>query len=138
MCFVDLRKTHDSVDREHLWQVLIRAGIPHGMIAMVRQFHDGMQARARMDGGELSEWFEVTRGVRQGCALSPPLFNISFAAALETVLVRFSEDDMTIEDMVFSTRIRRHFWKADGEWCGECCMPMKRPSCRGPLAAWRG
>jgi len=101
MCFVDLQKAYDSVDRELLWKVLARAGAPEEMIAVIRQFHDGMQAQVRMDDGELSDWFEVTQGLRQGCVLSPLLFNIFFAAAIEVVLVRFSEDDTILKDMVY-------------------------------------
>ena len=102
MCFVDLQKAYDSVDRELLlWKVLARAGVPEEMIAVIRQFHDGMQAQVRMDDGELSDWFEVTRGLRQGCVLSPLLFNIFFAAAIEIVLVRFSEDDTILKDLVY-------------------------------------
>ncbi|CAB1114327.1 unnamed protein product [Ectocarpus sp. CCAP 1310/34] len=67
MCFVDLNKAYDSVDREMLWKVLARAGIPAKLIEVMRQFYDGMRARVRMDDGELSDWFFVTQGVRQGC-----------------------------------------------------------------------
>ena len=101
MCFVDLQKAYDSVDRELLWKVLARAGVPEEMIAVIRQFHDGMQAQVRMDDGELSDWFEVTQGLRQGCVLSPLLFNIFFAAATEVILVRFSEDDTILNDLVY-------------------------------------
>ena len=101
MCFVDLQKAYDSVDRELLWKVLARAGVPEEMIAVIRQFHDGMQAQVRMDDGELSDWFEVTQGLRQGCVLSPLLFNIFFAVATEVILVRFSEDDMILKDLVY-------------------------------------
>ena len=71
------------------------------MIAVIRQFHDGMQARLRMDGGELSDWFEVTQGLRQGCVLTPLLFKIFFAAAIGVVLVCFSEDDTILKDLVY-------------------------------------
>ena len=53
-----------------------------------------------MDHGELSDWFEVTQGLRQGCVLFPLLF-IFFAAATEVVLVRFSEDDTILKDLVY-------------------------------------
>ena len=101
ICFVDLQKAYDSVDRELLWKVLARAGVPSVMINVIRQFHDGMRAMVRMDDGELSEWFEVTQGLRQGCVLSPMLFNIFFAAVMDVVLQRFNEDDTILEDMVF-------------------------------------
>ena len=102
MCFVELQKAYDSVDREQLlWKVLARASDPEGMIAVIRQFHDGMQARVRMDDGELSDWFEVTQGLRQRRVLSPLLFNIFFTAVIEVVLVRFSEDDTILKDLVY-------------------------------------
>ena len=50
-------------------------------IAMVWQFHDGMQARVQNDG-EFSEPFEVTNGVKQGCVMAPTLFSIMFSAKL--------------------------------------------------------
>ena len=101
MWFVDLRKAYDSVDREQLWKMLAREGVPFVVIDVVRQFHDGMRARVRMNDGELSEWFEVTQGLRQGCVLSPLLFNIFFATVMEVVLQRFSEYDIILEDLVF-------------------------------------
>ena len=64
LCFIDLQKAYDSVDRELLWKVLARAGISAEMIAVIRKFHSGMRARVRMDDGELSDWFPVTQGLR--------------------------------------------------------------------------
>ena len=102
MCFVDFQKACDSVDRQLLlWKVLARVGVPSVMIDVIRQFHDDMRARVRMDDGELSEWFEVTQVLRQGCVLSPLLFNISFAAVMEVILQRFSEDGTILEDLIF-------------------------------------
>ena len=101
MCFVDLQNVYDSVDRELLWKVLARADVPSVMIDFIHQFHDGTRVRVRMDDGELSEWLEVTQELRQGCVLSPLLFNIFLATVMEVVLQRFSEDDTILEKLVF-------------------------------------
>ena len=74
IAFVDLSKAFDSVDRELLWRVLEKCGCPPRFIQVIRGLHDGMKLRVRC-GGELSEPFEVSRGVKQGCVLAPVLFN---------------------------------------------------------------
>ena len=99
MCFIDLQKAYDTVDRTLLWQVLTRIGVPPQMIAAIRQFHDGMRACVRPDDGVCSDWFEVKQGLRQGCALSPLLFSIFFAAMLNVVLQRFSEDPAILAEL---------------------------------------
>ena len=89
MCLIDLQNAYDSVDRELLWVVLARFGVPEEMLTVILQFHEGMRPRVRTDDGEHSEWFDVThQGLRQGCVLSPLLFNI-FAAVTHAVVVRF-------------------------------------------------
>ena len=112
------------------------------MIGVIRQFYDGMRARVRMDDGELSEWFEVKQGLRQRCVMSPLLFNIFFAAVMEVILQRFSEDDTILENLVFLDegsgggsdetlldRVRGRY--------GECCMPMMLGSCPDRQQDWR-
>ena len=54
MTFVDLTKAFDTVSRDGLWKIMVMFGCPPRYIAMVRQFHDGMQARVQNDG-EYSE-----------------------------------------------------------------------------------
>ena len=71
MCFIDLQKAYDSVDRELLWVVLARFGIPEKMLTFIRQFHEGMRARVRTDDGEHSEWFDATHGLQaRVCAVT--------------------------------------------------------------------
>ena len=83
-----------------LWVVLARFGVLKKMLIISRQFHEGMRARVRTDDGEQSEWFDVTQGLRQGCVLSSLLSNVSFAAAIHAVLVRFSEVPDILRDLV--------------------------------------
>ena len=96
LCFIDLQKAYDSVDRTLLWQVLARFGVPPQMIEVIRQFDDGVRACVRNDDGQCSEEFEVAQGLRQGCVLSPLLFNVFFAAILLVALDIFSKDADTL------------------------------------------
>ena len=72
--------------------MLARSGVLDNFLTVICQFHEGTRARVRTDDGEHSEWFEVTQGLRQGCVLSPLLFNLFFAALTHAVVARFSED----------------------------------------------
>ena len=100
MCFIDLQTAYDTVDRTLLWQVLTRIGVSPQMIAVIRRFHDRMRACVRPDDGVYSDWLEVEQGLRQGCVLSPLLFSIFFAAVLNVVLQRFSEDPAILAELV--------------------------------------
>ena len=100
MCFIDLQKAYDTVDRTLLWQALARIGVPPQMIAVIRQFHDGMRACMQPDDGVCSDWFEVEQELRQRCVLSPLMFNIFFAAVLNVVLQRFSKEPAILAELV--------------------------------------
>ena len=101
MCFIGLQKAYDTVDRTLLGQVLTRIGVPPPqMLAIIQQFHDGTRACVRPDDGVCSDWFRVEQGLRQGCVLSPLLFNIFFAAVLNIVLQRFSEEPAILAELV--------------------------------------
>ena len=101
ICFIDLAKAYDSVDRVLLWEVLVRFGVPPRMIKVIRMFHDGMRARVKLDDGDFSSWFNVWQGLRHGCVLSPLLFNIFFAAVIIVVLQRFAEDPLIVSGLVY-------------------------------------
>ena len=100
MCFINLPKDYDIVDRTLLWKVLTRIGVPPQMIAGIQQFYDGMRACVQPDGGVCSIWFEVEQGLRQGRVLSPLLFNIFFATVLNVVFQRFSDDPAILAELV--------------------------------------
>ena len=81
MTFVDLTKAFDTVNRDGLWKIMAKFGYPPRFMAMVRQFHDGMQACVQNDG-EFSEPFEVRNGIKQGCVMAPTLFSMMFSVML--------------------------------------------------------
>ncbi|XP_061891552.1 dickkopf-related protein 3b isoform X2 [Entelurus aequoreus] len=75
VAFIDLSKAFDTVNRELLWNILLKFGCPQKFVNILRQFHEGMMSRVTI-GGQESEPFKVCTGVRQGCVLAPVLFNI--------------------------------------------------------------
>ena len=70
------------------------------MVYIVRQFHDGKRACVRLDGGRVSEWFEVGQGLYQGCVLAPRLFHIFFTVIINTAEERFRADPQVEADLV--------------------------------------
>lgn len=83
MVFIDLTKAFDTVNREALWKVLQKLGLPDIMIQVIISLHFGMKGSVRV-GGEISETFNVTNGTKQGCVMAPVLFALFFSVMLET------------------------------------------------------
>ena len=81
MVFVDFTKAFDTVGRTGLWQLLKKYECPEKFTTMIEALHTGMMANVS-DGGEVSETFGVTNGVKQGCVLAPTLFSIFLSAML--------------------------------------------------------
>ena len=82
MVFVDFGKAFDTVGRTGLWQLLRKYGCPEKFTTMIEALHTGMMANVSV-GGEVSESFSVTNGVKQGCVLAPTLFSIFLSAMLD-------------------------------------------------------
>ena len=100
VCFIDLTKAYDSVDRTLLWTALVRFGVPQNMISAIRRLHDGMRACVRPDDRVCSKWFAMKQDLRQGCVLAPLLFNIFFAAVINVASTRFNADEGNIDALV--------------------------------------
>ena len=82
MVFVDFSKAFDTVGRTGLWQLLKKYGCPEKFTTMIEAIHTGMMANVSV-GGEVSESFSVTNGVKQGCVLALTLFSIFLSAMLD-------------------------------------------------------
>ena len=108
------------------WTVLARFGIPPRMLAVIRQFHDGMRACVRLDDGECSDMFDVEQGLRQGCVLAPLLFNIFFTAVLRVAEKRFTADAVITDSMVQLRRNKEKRRKKERRaWTGRVDGQMK-------------
>ena len=73
-CFVDYTKGFDCVDHNKLWEILEEMGIPDHLICFLRHLYAGQEATVRTGHGT-TYWFQIRKGVRQGCILSICLFN---------------------------------------------------------------
>ena len=82
LLFVDLTKAYDTIPVQKLWQVLEKSPINNTVITAVKQLYDQATSRIKL-GNKLSENFLVTKGLRQGCCLSPTLFKIYLNEALK-------------------------------------------------------
>ena len=74
-CFIDYAKAFDCVDHNKLWKILKEMGIPDHLTCLLRNLYAGQEATDRTGHGT-TDWFQIGRGVRQGCILSPFLFNL--------------------------------------------------------------
>ena len=75
MVCMDLEKAYNRVERELLWRLLRAYGVNGELIRAVRSLYDDGKTCVRVQGQKL-DWFRVGQGVRQGCTMSPWLFNI--------------------------------------------------------------
>ena len=73
-CFIDYTKAFDCVDHNKLWKILKEMGIPDHLTCLLRNLYAGQEAIVRTGHGT-TDWFQIGKGVRQGCILSPCLFN---------------------------------------------------------------
>ena len=72
-CFIDYAKAFDCVDHNKLWKILKEMGIPDHLTCLLRNLYAGQETTVRTGHG--TDWFQIGKGVHQGCILSPCLFN---------------------------------------------------------------
>ena len=74
-CFIDYAKAFDCVDHNKLWKILQEMGIPEHLTCLLRKLYAGQEASVKTGHGT-TDWFQIGKGVCQGCILSPCLFNL--------------------------------------------------------------
>ena len=74
-CFIDYDKAFDCVDHNQLWKILKEMGIPDHLTCLLRNLYAGQEATVRTEH-RTTDWFQIGKGVCQGCISSPCLFNL--------------------------------------------------------------
>ncbi|CAI9728353.1 Hypothetical predicted protein [Octopus vulgaris] len=75
MCFIDYSKAFDSIDHDKLWKCLEEMGTPLHHVQLIRSLYQNQEATVWTPYGD-TDWFEIGKGTRQGCILSPAAFNM--------------------------------------------------------------
>lgn len=85
LCFVDYEKAFDNVRWPKLWKTLEELGVPLHLISLVKNLYDASEAVVKIDN-TLSGKCRIRKGVRQGCVLSPLLYNVYSEVVMRNVL----------------------------------------------------
>ena len=91
-CFIDYSKAFDCVNHEQMWQTLKEMNFNQKLTTLIRSLYEGQQSAVRLECGT-SEWFPVTKGVRQECILSPHLFSLYTEGIMREVSLDHRKDD---------------------------------------------
>ena len=73
--FIDYAKAFDCVEQNKLWKILKEMGIPDHLTCLLKNLPAGQEATVRTGHGTM-DWFQIGKGIHQGCILSPCLFNL--------------------------------------------------------------
>ena len=74
-CFIDYAKAFDCVDHNKLWKILEQMRVLDHLACLLRNLYAGQEGTVRTGHGK-TNWFQIGKGVHQGCILSPCLFNL--------------------------------------------------------------
>ena len=74
-CFIDYAQAFDCMDHNKLWKILKEMEIPDRLTCLLRNLYAGQEATVRTGRGAI-DWFQIRKGICQGCILSPCIFNL--------------------------------------------------------------
>ena len=87
--FIDFITAFDSVLRDGIWKAMTEDGVPGKIVRLIQAYYQHTRAQIQI-GGELSSMFQIDFGVRQGCILSPVLFNFVIDWIMTRAMTTFS------------------------------------------------
>ena len=107
-CFIDYAKAFDCVDHNKLWKILKEMGISDHLTCLLRNLYAGREATFRTGHGTM-DWFQIGKGVRQGCILSPCLFNLYTEYIMQNA--RLDESFLGEISITSDMQMRPHLWQ---------------------------
>ena len=96
-CFIDYAKAFDCMDHNKLWKILEEMGIPDQLTCLRRNLYTGQEATVRTSHGT-RDWFQIGKGVHQGCILSPCLFNLYAESIMRNAELVEAQAGITISE----------------------------------------
>ena len=137
-CFIDYAKAFDCVDHNKLWKILKEMEIPDHLTCLLRNLYAGQEATVRTGHGP-TDWFQIGKGVRQGCILSPWLFNfyVKVVFLSEKVGLKFNiqKTKMMASSPITSWQIDRETVETVTDFFGGRGGRSKNP-CRWWMQPW--
>ena len=94
-CFIDYAKAFDCVDNNKLWKILKEMGTPDHLTCLLRTLYAGQEATIKTGHGT-TDWFQIGKGLRQGCILSPYLFNLYVEYIMRNTGLEEAQDGIKI------------------------------------------
>src|SRR5678816_1628876 len=116
--FMDLQQAYDRVNREALWQVLVIYGVGFRLLNGIKSMYDDSEACVRINGVN-GDWFRINSGVRQGCVMSPWLFNLYMDGVMKEFEVGMAGNGVRMMENRDEWRVPYLLYADDLVLCGE-------------------
>ena len=119
-CFIDYTKAFDCVDHNKLWKILKEMGIPGHLTCLLRNLYAGGKTTVKT-GHWTTDWFQIGKGVHQGCIFSPCLFNLY----AEHLIRNASLDEAQARSKIAGRNINNLRYADDTTFMGESKEELK-------------
>jgi len=102
--FIDFKNVFDSVDRDKLWTITLSKGIPTHLITIIQKIYMENIIKVNAGNGISEDPRAITQRVRQGCSLSPVLFNLYLDEFIRIWLQKLKTSKY-FKELIFNTLI---------------------------------